>query len=121
MENLNKIFEIIADTLKVSIEVVKSNAPVYIMKYGRYCFIDTLWEDLIKSIIMGVACGGVVCIIYMMIEDMEGLDDLKKMPLVRIFTICILLSILLLAGKNIFLFVSDPQMYGLTELLKLIK
>lgn len=116
LSGLNNVFEVIADTLQVSIEVICANAPYYLKLYGKYCIVTALPHNILAAIFFGFLVG---CLVFSFLHDKN--NDKNRLKRILCFVIPIILSLLLFVGTPLMQYTISPEIYGVEQVLKMIE
>ena len=117
LSGLNEIFKIIANTLEISIDVVQANAPHYIKLYAKYDLIETLTVNILIGILLGSILG---LIILMLACDILYSYE-NKITTLLCFMIPIIVTTCFLALPPILKYNISPEIYGMEQILKVLK
>ena len=115
LSGLNEIFKIIANTLEISIDVVQANAPHYIKLYAKYDLIETLTVNIPIGILLGFILGVIILMLAILYSYENKITTLLCFMMSIIFTTC------LLALPPILKYNISPEIYGMEQILKVLK
>ena len=123
MSGINEVFKIIAETLGTTVELVQQNSTYYILEYARYSLIKNIGYEVTFWCLISAVISSVLSVVYgfYLLDDTVQEDEFSPSMLVKPFFIIYLLVITVNVVFAIIPYFVSPYMYGVEQILKLMK
>jgi len=112
----DKLLAKIAEVMNTSVEAIQVNAGEYLILFARYQLISDITRCLFAGVFIGVVATTVIWLLNM---DEDSAANPKKYTKVFIITTAIISSVFF--GVELLKYLVSPEIYGIKELLRLIK
>ena len=114
VQAIDKLLANIADTLNVSVDMLKENGMHYVLEYGKYVF----WSEFgLKGLLIGLLMFIVYGFALAITEDTFD-SDVKHIFIPMVIVIVIWALIILLISLP---YIMSPEMYSIKQVIELLQ